>query len=38
MVYHRDKTSRFIGMTGIAGWSPVDGWHIYPPDHEMAGE
>jgi len=27
-----------IGMTGIAGWSPMTGWHIYAPDHEMACE
>jgi hypothetical protein len=27
-----------LGVIGIAGWSPTNGWSIYPPDHEMAGE
>lgn len=27
-----------MGCVGIAGWSPVRGWSIYPADHEMAGE
>jgi hypothetical protein len=27
-----------IGMVGIAGWSQADGWHLYPPDHALAGK
>ncbi len=27
-----------MGCVGIAAGSPVRGWSIYPPDHEMAGE
>jgi hypothetical protein len=27
-----------IGYIGIAGWSPNEGWGIYPFDHELAGE
>ena len=26
------------GFVGIAGWDAKEGWHIYPFDHEMAGE
>ena len=26
------------GIVGIAGWDAKDGWHIYPFDHETAGE
>ena len=26
------------GIVGIAGWDMKEGWHIYPFDHEMAGE
>lgn len=26
-----------IGMVGISGYSLATGWHIYPPDHIMAG-
>ena len=37
-----DKTSLREEMdretVGIAGWDMREGWHIYPFDHEMAGE
>ena len=37
-----DKTSLRAEMdretVGISGWDMREGWHIYPFDHEMAGE
>ncbi len=27
-----------IGHVGVAGWTPVTGWSIYPADHPLAGE
>lgn len=26
-----------VGTFGVAGWAPVTGWKIYPPDHDLAG-
>jgi hypothetical protein len=26
------------GLIGVAGWTTTDGWRIYPPEHEFAGE
>jgi hypothetical protein len=27
-----------LGFTGVAGWTAEEGWAIYPPHHEHAGE
>lgn len=26
------------GKKGLSGWTADAGWHIYPPDHQLAGE
>ena len=35
MVFAPMRPTRCVG---IAGWSPIRGWAIYPPEHEMVVE